>query len=228
MQDFKCPSCGKSIQLEDSSCPGCGRSIKRTMGKPLTLQFIVESKDMGSFTGFINELSEYIGRNYDINDFSYSMSDVIDDEGRNTGFVRVLMNITEDSNLLEFIGDWIDNKLKDLNLYKNSEVYKKKNKAHTEKRACPNCGGTGKVTEEQRKVKCTCQNGYIYTRNLCPSCKGKGSSMLGLLKCRSCNGAGVIVGKRKCLSCGGSGYSKPGGFAQVSCKTCGGKGYLDS
>jgi rRNA maturation endonuclease Nob1 len=166
MHDIKCPGCGKSIQPEDSSCPECGRSIKKTKGKPLTLQFIVETDKMSSFSNFINELSEHIRKNYDINNFSYSQSNVLDEEGGNAGFTRVLMNITEDEDILEFIGDWVDNKLQDLNLYKNSEIYKAKFKANTERRACPSCSGTGKVIEEQKKEKCACQNGYIYTRNI--------------------------------------------------------------
>lgn len=227
MNAVKCPGCGRSIQPEETSCSGCGRNFKRTKGKPLTLQFIVESEKISSFNSFINALSEYVRKNYDINDFSYGMTNVLDEEGKNAGYTRVLMHVTEDNDIMEFIGDWVDNKLGDLDLYNMSKLYKEKYTSFTERHVCPECKGTGKLMKEQSKERCSCQNGYIYTKNICSSCKGRGGYLLGIIKCTACGGNGVLITKRKCLTCGGSGYSRQDGYVQTLCASCNGTGYLD-
>lgn len=227
MNIINCPGCGKKILSEETACPECGRKIRKIKGRPITMQFIVESEKISLFNSFIHGLSEYIDKNYDINDFSYSLTDVLDGEGKSAGYIRALIHISDDRDILDYTSDWVDNRLTGLDLYKNIEIYNNKFKAYTERCVCPTCKGTGYVTEEQAKEKCTCKNGFVYTKNICRSCGGSGRYFLGILRCRQCGGLGAVILRQKCPSCGGSGYIKTGGYKKVPCKTCGSTGYLN-
>lgn len=83
---------------------------------------------------------------------------------------------------------------------------------------CPECSGSGFITE---MVPCTkCKDGKISERIVCPSCRGKGVTD-SEEQCRDCGGDGIRTLSSPCKECHGTGKVKG------ECQRCGGDGKVE-
>lgn len=198
---------------------------KKCTGKPITLQFIIEVQKIGSFNDFVHSLSEFIYQRYDNACFSYSVTNILDERGRNTGYIRIRIYTVDDMDIKKFISDWINNKMDALKLYKNSEIYNRNSKTLNKNHICPDCKGKGIIQKQIPREKCECKNGFIYSDMVCPACRGTGRQLLGLLNCKRCGGRGFCGYRYKCSLCKGLGY-RPATTSEVPCPSCEGSGYV--
>lgn len=216
-----------SISETDYGRPGStGNNVKKKCtGKPITLQFIIEVEKTGSFNDFVNSLSEFIYQRYDNACFSYSVTNILDEKGRNTGYLRIRIYTVDDMDIKMFIDDWINNSMEDLKLYENIEIYNLKSRSLKKNHICPDCKGKGIIQKQKPREKCECKNGFIYSYKVCSACRGTGRQLLGLMSCKRCSGRGFCGYRYKCTLCKGTGY-RPATAYEVPCPSCEGSGYV--